>query len=76
VYFTPENAQDPLSITLMTFYELDKEDQEVRTILYFDSLKYYTWKFCSKQEENVRTYPVMSSDTLARVYMYYSLKQL
>ncbi|XP_060878261.1 uncharacterized protein LOC132950734 [Metopolophium dirhodum] len=81
VYFTTETAeqvtQNPRKTTLLVFFELSKEDEFAKTLLYYEVPQYYTWannKFSRrKRGEDVVGHPGIKKDTaLGRVHGVHS----
>ncbi|XP_062519604.1 uncharacterized protein LOC134194679 [Corticium candelabrum] len=79
VYFTEDNVRDriaePPRTTLTAFFDLCREDDFAKTLLYCDVPRYYRWDRSSKkwkrriQGIHVEGHPgIKSCDTLGRVY--------
>ena len=79
VYFTEDNVRDriaePPRTTLTAFFDLCREDDFAKTLLYCDVPQYYRWDRSSKkwkrriQGIHVEGHPgIKSCDTLGRVY--------
>ncbi|XP_055910566.1 uncharacterized protein LOC129944932 [Eupeodes corollae] len=82
VYFTPENAaqraEQPPKTTLTSFFDLCRNDEFAKTLLYSEVPRYFTWNESAKvfqrrkQGQPVRGHPnVFSTEALGRVYTVY-----
>lgn len=79
VYFTPENAaqraEQPPKTTLTSFFDMCRNDEFAKMLLYSEVPRYFTWNESAKvfqrrkQGQPVRGHPnVFSTEALGRVY--------